>query len=76
MSFQLYICSGTLSLERFLPLTALSIALSILYVRTRNVVAPIVLHALWNAAAVLEATDAFDVLLEGLLEALGVLVGA
>ena len=64
------------SLERFLPLTALSIALSILYVRTRNVVAPIVLHALWNAAAVLEATDAFDVLLEGLLEALGVLVGA
>ena len=39
-------------------------------------VAPIVLHALWNAAAVLEATDAFDVLLEGLLEALGVLVGA
>jgi len=64
------------SLDRFLPLTALSIALSILYVRTRNVVAPIVLHALWNAAAVLEATDAFDALLEGLLEALGVLVGA
>ena len=64
------------SMDRFLPLTALSVALSILYVRTRNVVAPIVLHALWNAAAVLEATDAFDVLLEGLLEALGVLVGA
>jgi len=64
------------SLERFLPLSALSIALSILYVRTRNILAPIVLHALWNAAAVLEATDTFEVLLEWLLEAFGMLIDA
>ena len=37
------------SLEQFLPLTFLGVLMCIVYVRTRNLLAPILLHSCWNA---------------------------
>ncbi|WP_310413572.1 type II CAAX endopeptidase family protein [Chamaesiphon sp. OTE_8_metabat_110] len=38
-----------LSLSEILPLTTLGIILGIVYVRTRNLLAPMLLHSLWNS---------------------------
>jgi uncharacterized protein len=39
-----------LSLSEILPLTTLGILLGIVYVRTRNLLAPMLLHSLWNSS--------------------------
>ncbi|MCY7336774.1 MAG: CPBP family intramembrane metalloprotease, partial [Chamaesiphon sp.] len=39
-----------LSLSEILPLTTLGIILGIVYVRTRNLLAPMLLHSLWNSS--------------------------
>jgi membrane protease YdiL (CAAX protease family) len=40
-----------LSLSDLLPLTALGLVLGVIYSRTRNLLAPIVLHSLWNTGS-------------------------
>ncbi|WP_310482807.1 type II CAAX endopeptidase family protein [Chamaesiphon sp. VAR_48_metabat_403] len=39
-----------LSLSEILPLTTLGIILGVVYVRTRNLLAPMLLHSLWNSS--------------------------
>jgi uncharacterized protein len=39
-----------LSLSEVAPLTALGIVLGFSYVKTRNLLVPMVLHGLWNAS--------------------------
>ena len=36
------------SVQRFIPLVLLGVVLGLVYTRTRNLLAPISLHALWN----------------------------
>ena len=36
------------SVQRFIPLVLLGVVLGVVYMRTRNLVAPIALHSLWN----------------------------
>lgn len=36
------------SLQRLLPLVALGLILGAVYLRTRNLIAPVALHSLWN----------------------------
>jgi uncharacterized protein len=42
-----------LSLSEILPLTALGIVLGIVYTRSRNLLAPMLLHSLWNSGTLL-----------------------
>ncbi|MBW4615139.1 MAG: CPBP family intramembrane metalloprotease [Desmonostoc vinosum HA7617-LM4] len=42
-----------LSLSEILPLTALGIILGIVYTRSRNLLAPMLLHSLWNSGTLL-----------------------
>jgi uncharacterized protein len=42
-----------LSLSEILPLTSLGIILGTIYVRTRNLLAPMLLHSLWNSSTIL-----------------------
>ncbi len=42
-----------LSLSEILPLTALGIVLGVVYTRSRNLFAPILLHSLWNSGTLL-----------------------
>jgi hypothetical protein len=42
-----------LSLSEILPLTTLGIVLGIVYTRSRNLLAPILLHSLWNSGTLL-----------------------
>ncbi|AFY45623.1 CPBP family intramembrane glutamic endopeptidase [Nostoc sp. PCC 7107] len=42
-----------LSLSEVLPLTALGIVLGIVYTRSRNLLAPMLLHSLWNSGTLL-----------------------
>jgi uncharacterized protein len=42
-----------LSLSEVLPLTTLGILLGIVYVRTRNLLAPMLLHSLWNSTTLI-----------------------
>ncbi len=42
------------SYERLLPLVCLGILMGIMYVRTRNLLTPILLHSLWNLYAFCE----------------------
>ncbi|MGH8000169.1 MAG: lysostaphin resistance A-like protein [Brasilonema sp.] len=42
-----------LSLSEILPLFALSIVLGVVYTRSRNLLAPILLHSLWNSGTLL-----------------------
>ncbi|RCJ23372.1 abortive phage infection protein [Nostoc sp. ATCC 43529] len=42
-----------LSLSEILPLTALGIVLGVVYTRSRNLLAPILLHSLWNSGTLL-----------------------
>ncbi|NJM17471.1 MAG: CPBP family intramembrane metalloprotease [Richelia sp. RM2_1_2] len=42
-----------LSLSEILPLTALGIVLGVVYSRTRNLLAPMLLHSLWNSGTLL-----------------------
>ncbi len=36
------------SLQRLIPLILLGLVLGVVYIRTRNLMAPIALHSLWN----------------------------
>jgi membrane protease YdiL (CAAX protease family) len=42
-----------LSLSEVLPLTALGIVLGVVYTRSRNLLAPMLLHSLWNSGTLL-----------------------
>ncbi|QOV21628.1 type II CAAX endopeptidase family protein [Anabaenopsis elenkinii] len=42
-----------LSLSEILPLTALGVVLGIVYTRSRNLLAPMLLHSLWNSGTLL-----------------------
>jgi uncharacterized protein len=42
-----------LSLSEILPLTSLGIILGVVYTRSRNLLAPILVHSLWNSATLL-----------------------
>ncbi|MEA5565732.1 type II CAAX prenyl endopeptidase Rce1 family protein [Anabaena sp. UHCC 0399] len=42
-----------LSLSEVLPLTALGIVLGVVYTRSRNLLAPILLHSLWNSGTLI-----------------------
>jgi uncharacterized protein len=42
-----------LSLSEILPLTALGIVLGVVYTRSRNLLAPMLLHSLWNSGTLL-----------------------
>jgi membrane protease YdiL (CAAX protease family) len=42
-----------LSLSEILPLTALGIVLGVVYSRSRNLLAPMLLHSLWNSGTLL-----------------------
>ena len=42
------------SMERLLPLTVLGMLMCVVYIRSKNILAPIVLHSLWNFCALFE----------------------
>lgn len=42
------------SMERLIPLTVLGMLMCVVYIRSKNILAPIVLHSLWNAFAFVE----------------------
>jgi membrane protease YdiL (CAAX protease family) len=42
------------SMERLIPLTFLGMLMCVVYVRSKNILAPIILHSLWNAFAFVE----------------------
>jgi uncharacterized protein len=42
-----------LSLAEFLPLATLGIILGVVYTRSRNILAPMLLHSLWNSGTLL-----------------------
>ncbi|MGA9377966.1 MAG: CPBP family intramembrane glutamic endopeptidase, partial [Phormidium sp.] len=42
-----------LSLSEVLPLTTLGIVLGVVYTRSRNLLAPIFLHSLWNSGTLI-----------------------
>jgi membrane protease YdiL (CAAX protease family) len=42
------------SMERLIPLTFLGMLMCVVYIRSRNILAPIILHSLWNAFAFVE----------------------
>ena len=41
--------AATASLEQFLPLTFLGCLMCVVFVRTRNLLAPVLVHSAWNA---------------------------
>ncbi|NET01600.1 MAG: CPBP family intramembrane metalloprotease [Sphaerospermopsis sp. SIO1G1] len=49
----LIFATAHLSLSEILPLTALGIVLGIVYTRSRNLLAPMLLHSLWNSGTLL-----------------------
>ncbi|ADI63930.1 type II CAAX endopeptidase family protein [Trichormus azollae] len=49
----LLFAAAHLSLSEILPLTALGIVLGIIYTRSRNLLAPMLLHSLWNSGTLL-----------------------
>ncbi|WP_413175453.1 type II CAAX prenyl endopeptidase Rce1 family protein [Anabaena azotica] len=49
----LLFAAAHLSLSEILPLTALGIVLGIVYTRSRNLLAPMLLHSLWNSGTLL-----------------------
>jgi membrane protease YdiL (CAAX protease family) len=42
------------SMERLIPLTFLGMLMCVVYIRSKNILAPIILHSLWNAFAFVE----------------------
>jgi len=42
------------SMERLIPLTFLGMLMCVVYLRSKNILAPIILHSLWNAFAFVE----------------------
>ncbi|HBL13196.1 MAG TPA: CPBP family intramembrane metalloprotease domain-containing protein, partial [Cyanobacteria bacterium UBA11162] len=42
-----------LSLSEVLPLTTLGIVLGVVYTRSRNLLAPMLVHSLWNSGTLL-----------------------
>ena len=42
------------SIERLIPLTFLGMLMCVVYLRSKNILAPIILHSLWNAFAFVE----------------------
>ncbi|WP_137669269.1 CPBP family intramembrane glutamic endopeptidase, partial [Sphaerospermopsis reniformis] len=49
----LLFAAAHLSLSEILPLTALGMVLGIVYTRSRNLLAPMLLHGLWNSGTLL-----------------------
>jgi membrane protease YdiL (CAAX protease family) len=49
----LLFAAAHLSLSEILPLTALGIVLGVVYTRSRNLLAPMLLHSLWNSGTLL-----------------------
>ena len=49
----LIFAAAHLSLSEIIPLTALGIVLGVVYTRSRNLLAPILLHALWNSGTLI-----------------------
>jgi membrane protease YdiL (CAAX protease family) len=49
----LLFAAAHLSVSEILPLTALGIVLGIIYTRSRNLLAPMLLHSLWNSGTLL-----------------------
>jgi membrane protease YdiL (CAAX protease family) len=49
----LIFATAHLSLSEILPLTALGVILGVVYTRSRNLLAPMLLHALWNSGTLL-----------------------
>ncbi|MBW4561074.1 MAG: CPBP family intramembrane metalloprotease [Mojavia pulchra JT2-VF2] len=49
----LLFAAAHLSLSEILPLTSLGIVLGVVYTRSRNLLAPILLHSLWNSGTLL-----------------------
>jgi|UniRef100_A0A7S0PKM3 uncharacterized protein len=59
------------SLEQFIPLTFLGVLMCVVYVRTRNLLAPILVHSCWNAfvlaSELLPQSQAFNVFVSNVL---------
>lgn len=53
MASALLFAIAHLSLSEILPLTALGIVLGVVYTRSRNLLAPMLLHSLWNSGTLL-----------------------
>jgi uncharacterized protein len=49
----LLFATAHLSFSEIIPLTSLGIVLGVVYTRTRNLLAPILLHSLWNSSQIL-----------------------
>lgn len=49
----LFFAVAHLKLAEVLPLTALGMVLGIVYTRSRNLLAPMLLHSLWNGATLM-----------------------
>ena len=49
----LLFAAAHLSLSEIIPLTSLGIVLGIVYTRSRNLLAPMLLHSLWNSGTLL-----------------------
>jgi membrane protease YdiL (CAAX protease family) len=53
LTSSLLFAAAHLSLSEILPLTALGIVLGVVYTRSRNLLAPMLLHSLWNSGTLL-----------------------
>ncbi|NJO85895.1 MAG: CPBP family intramembrane metalloprotease [Synechococcaceae cyanobacterium RM1_1_27] len=53
LSTAVLFAAAHLSLSDLLPLTALGLVLGVIYSRTRNLLAPILLHSLWNTGSLI-----------------------
>jgi uncharacterized protein len=53
LASSLLFAAAHLSLSEILPLTALGIVLGVVYTRSRNLLAPMLLHSLWNSGTLL-----------------------
>jgi hypothetical protein len=54
LSSSLIFALAHFSMERLIPLTFLGVLMCVVYLRSKNILAPIILHSLWNAFAFVE----------------------
>ena len=59
------------STERLIPLTFLGMLMCVVYIRSKNILAPIILHSLWNAFAFVELIVKPDVIVKWVANMLG-----
>ena len=59
------------SMERLIPLTFLGMLMCVVYIRSKNILAPIILHSLWNAFAFVELIVKPDVIVKWVTSMLG-----